>query len=351
MRVALSIEHPAWAHQFKNIIRRINSDGDTLVLAVKKDGDIRLLDAFGIKYHLMAESTGKNIFEKGLLFLFLCITYTYEIKKFNPDILIGRASPMMAIAAKILHKPHVIFEDTEVTKFSLKICRKCSNVIITPRNFMTDLGERQLRLPIYKELFYLHEAEFTPNIEVVRRSGVNPEERYVIVRFISWNASHDIGLNGLNDQQKVDFVHRLEKSIKVFVSSEDELPHELRKNELKMPYEDIHHLLYYATVVISEGASMASEAAVLGTHALYLNAIVSGTTKEQEERFGLLRVFHDSATRYNMALLEVEKMLQDESLWKKGKEKRKKLLCEMPNPNEVFLDEMKEAINEYEMER
>ena len=344
MRAAISIEHPAWAHQFKNIIRKINSDGETLVLAADKDGDIRLLDAFGIKYRLMTGSTGKNIIEKGLLFLKLCITYTHEIRKFNPDILIGRASPMMAIAAKILRKPHVIFEDTEVTKFSLNICRKCSDTIITPQTFLTDLGEKQLRLPIYKELFYLHEAEFTPDIEVVRRSGIDFEERYAIVRFISWNASHDIGLGGLSDKQKIEFVHRLEKSITVFVSSEGELPEELKKNELRMPYEDIHHLLYYATVVISEGASMASEAAILGTHAFYLNAIASGTTKEQEERFNLLRVLHEPSTRYETALSETEEMLQDESLWEKGKEKRKKILSEMPDPNDIFWDKMQESI-------
>lgn len=344
MRAAISIEHPAWAHQFKNIINKINTDGETLVLACDKDGDLRLLDAFGIKYKLMANSTGKNIIEKGFLFLKLCITYTHEIRKFNPDILIGRASPMMAIAAKILHKPHVIFEDTEVSKFSLNICKKCSSVIMTPQTFLTDLGEKQLRLPIYKELFYLHEKEFTPDIEVVKRCGINPDERYAIVRFVAWNASHDVGLSGLNDRQKIDFVRRLEKSIRVYVSNEGELPDELKGNELKIPYEDIHHVLYFASVVITEGATMANEAAVLGTYSFYLNAIALGYIKEQEERFGILRVLHDPVTRYEIALSETEKLLESDSFVKEANEKRKKLLEEMPDPNDIFWDKMQESI-------
>ena len=69
MRAAISIEHPAWAHQFRYIINKINKDGKSLVLAVDKDGDLTLLDSFGIKYVKMADSTGKNVLVKGLLFV------------------------------------------------------------------------------------------------------------------------------------------------------------------------------------------------------------------------------------------------------------------------------------------
>ena len=60
MRVLISIEHPAWSWQFKKIIKQIASEGDILVLAVKKDGDTELLDDFGISYKCLAGTTGKN---------------------------------------------------------------------------------------------------------------------------------------------------------------------------------------------------------------------------------------------------------------------------------------------------
>ena len=344
MRVVISIEHPAWSHQFKNIIRRINKDGETLVLGINKDGDLDLLDAFGIKYLRLADSTGNGVFEKGYLFAKLCIEYTKEIRKFKPDLLIGRASPMMAIAAWLTGKPHVIFEDTEVSKFSLNLCKKFSKRIITPQTFMTDLGEKQERLPVYKELFYLHK-DFEPNRDVVKKCGINPNEPYAIVRFVSWDASHDIGMNGLSIENKIRFIRKIQEFITVYISSESELPDELKKYKLDIPFDKIHHTLYYASLVFSEGASMASEAAILGTHSFYLNQIASGTTEEQEERFHLLRVLHDPKTRYDTAIKESRMLLEDDSLWAKGKEKREKLLKEMPDPNELFWSRMMEAVS------
>lgn len=67
------------------------------------------------------------------------------------------------------------------------------------------------------------------------------------------------------------------------MSAEGDVPEELRPRLLKTPYELIHHVLAFAQLVFSEGATMASEAAVLGTHALYVNTIVSGSTREQSE--------------------------------------------------------------------
>ena len=87
MKAMLSIDHPAWAHQFRNIVRMLNERGDeVLTLAVEKDGDTELLDKFGIPYVLSAHSTGKNIVEKGLLFLGLCIEHTWRALRFQPPI-------------------------------------------------------------------------------------------------------------------------------------------------------------------------------------------------------------------------------------------------------------------------
>lgn len=344
MKIAISIEHPAWAHQFKNIIKNYSEIFKPLVIAVDKDGDIDLLEAFGIDYVLLAKSTGRNIIEKGCLFIKLCISYTLTIRKYQPDILIGRASPMMAIAGFFLKIPHVIFEDTEVSRFSLSICKMICKTIITPEHFLIDLGKCQKRMPIYKELFYLHEREFKPDRELVRKYGINTDLPYVVVRFVSWNASHDVGKKGLDDRGKISFIEQLREYSKVYISSEAELPRELVKYKLDIPYEIIHHVLFYAALVISEGASMASEAAVLGTHAFYLNEIASGSTEEQEKKYRILRVLHDPKTRYDIALCEAKEMLSEPDLWVNGKEKRMKMLEEMPNPNVIFENEIKEVV-------
>ena len=146
MKIMISIDHPAWIHQFRYIIQKEKEKGNEVtVLALDKDGDLELLRSFGIPYILCAHSTGKNIVEKGFLFLATCLNHTYYGLKYKPDIFIGRGSPMLAIAAWVCRKPHLLYEDTEVSKFSLNICKHISTKILTPRTFLTDLGPRQER--------------------------------------------------------------------------------------------------------------------------------------------------------------------------------------------------------------
>lgn len=341
MKAMLSIDHPAWAHQFRYIVKQLEARGDkVLTLAVEKDGDTQLLDRFGIPYVLSARSTGKNIVEKGLLFLGLCVEHTWRALRFQPDVLIGRASPMMAVAAWIARKPHIIYEDTEVSKFSLRICKHLSTKLLTPRTFLSDLGPRQERLDTYKELFYLHPSVFTPDRQVLRDCGFNPDEPYILVRFVAWNASHDIGKHGLDDEGKIRLVKRLERYGRVYVSAEGDVPEALRPRLLKTPYELVHHVLAFAQLVFSEGATMASEAVVLGTHALYVNTIVSGSTREQSERFHLMYCFNEGEDRYERAAAQAEALLATPGLKEIGLEKQKKLLSEKVDINGYYMAEM-----------
>ncbi len=220
-----------------------------------------------------------------------------------------------------------------------------STRILTPENFLTDLGPKQIRLPVYKELFYLHKNVFTPNPDTLRKYGMDPSSRFAIVRFISWNASHDTGKSGISDKEKVNFIKSLSQEISVYISSESTVPKELTPYLLPVPFDKVHQALYYATLVISEGASMASEAAILGTHAFYLNEIASGTTEEQQNRYHLLHILHDPATRYSSALQQAKELLQNPNLWNSGKAKRETLLSEMPDPNELFWHNMQEVLH------
>ena len=340
MKVMVSVNHPAWAHQFRALIRTLTERGDDVrVLVVEKDGDSELLRSFGIPYVLCAPTTGKGFFQKGFIFVAMCFRYTWEALKFKPDIFIGRASPMMAIASWVCQKPHLCYEDTEVGKFALRVCKRFSTKILTPRTFLTDLGAKQERIATYKELFYLHPSIFTPDKQALRDAGFDPDEPYVLVRFVAWNASHDVGLHGLDDAGKLAFLQRLEKRCRVYLSSESELSPELEKYRLRTPYPLVHHVLAFARLVVSEGATMASEAVVLGTHALYINHIVSGSTQEQCERYHLMENFNRGGDRYDRALERAEALLDDPDLEAKGHAKRDAMLADMIDVNAYYLAE------------
>jgi uncharacterized protein len=338
MRIAISVEHPAWVHNFKSILQTLIARGDdVLVLAIDKDRSFELLDSTGIPYVKAGRTTGANMVQKGFLFFWQSLNYTVRCMRFKPDILIGRASPMMAIAAWVTRRPHLIYEDTEVSKFSLRICRKLSAKILTPRTFLTDLGKAQQRVDTYKELFYLHPNVFTPDRNVLKAAGFHPDEPYVLMRFVAWNASHDVGKKGLNDADKLKLIRRMEAAgVRVWVSSEKPLAGELEAYRLKTPYALVHHVLAFARLVYSEGATMASEAAVLGTHALYVNEIQSGTTQEQQNRFDLLYCFH-GPDRYERASEKALALLAVPDLKRQGQAKRERMLREKSDINGLFI--------------
>ena len=247
---------------------------------------------------------------------------------------------MLAIAAWVCRKPHLLYEDTEVSKFSLNICKHISTKILTPRTFLTDLGPRQERVDTYKELFYLHPSVFTPDAQKLREVGFDPDEPYILVRFVAFNASHDIGIKVMSDEDKIALVDRLSKYGRVYISSEGPVPDELKDKLLKTPYHLIHHMLAFAQLVFSEGATIASEAAVLGVHALYVNTIQSGSTREQSERYGLLYCFHDPDERFRQAADKAVELLETPHLVEMGQAKRRKLLEEKVDINGYFMQEM-----------
>lgn len=340
LKAMISITHPAWVHQFRSIIKELEAAGDEVsVLVAEKDGDTKLLESYGIPYRLCAKSTGTNVAQKGLLFAGLTLRFFWEALRFKPDIMIGRASPMLAVAAWLTGRPHLAYEDTEVAKFSLRVCKLFSTELLTPETFLTDLGKKQKRLNTYKELFYLHPSVFTPDRQVLREAHFPVDEPYVLVRFVAWNASHDIGMKTLDAEGKLQLAKRLEKYGRVFVSDEGALPEALEPYRLRTPYQLIHHVLAFARLVYSEGATMASEAAVLGTHAMYVNPIVSGTTREMHERYELLFPFNEGEDRYSLAAEKAEELLADPELETKGQEKRAKLLLEKVDINGYYISE------------
>ncbi len=173
------------------------------------------------------------------------------------------------------------------------------------------------------ELFYLNPAYFTPDISIVNSYGISPDERFFVLRFVSWNASHDIGQKGLSIESKIKLVKTLEKYGKVVVSSEGALPDTLKANQLLIKPEHLHHLLAFATLSVCEGSTTASECSVLGTPNIYVNSLVVSNCKEQEEKYGLC--YHLTAEEEEVIEKAVE-LINKPGLLKEFQARRLKML-------------------------
>ena len=125
-------------------------------------------------------------------------------------------------------------------------------------------------------------------------------EKFTICRFVSWEANHDYGHSGLSTKNKITAVKEFSKYGKVFITSENELPEELKQYQIKLPPEKIHHAISFASLLYGESSTMASEAAVLGTPAIFIDDIGRGYTDEQESNYEIVYNFTESIKiKYN----------------------------------------------------
>ena len=82
--------------------------------------------------------------------------------------------------------------------------------------------------------------------------------------------------------------------------------------KLNIPVYKIHDALAFASLYIGEGATMASECAMLGTPAIYVNSLAAGTIEEQAS-YGLLLSFRSTkgVTEKTLELLKNPQLRED----------------------------------------
>jgi len=288
MKILIDLGHPAHIHYFKNFIWIMEQKGHRFCL-VARDKEVlhQLLDYYKFEYTNRGAG-GKSLISK----IFYILKADYVIfraaKKFKPDIFVSFASTYAAHVSKLMKKPHIVLDDTEHAKFELMMYPPFSDVILNPKSFWKKFSSKQIFFDSFMELSHLHPKYFTPDPKILEGYGLNADERFFIVRFISWTASHDIGQSGLSLDLKKQIVTMLEKSGKVLISSESELPIELERYKIQINPAHLHHFLYHAGLYIGEGATTAAEAIMLGTPAIYINSLDAGTISEQATKFGLI---------------------------------------------------------------
>ena len=326
MRIVVDINHPAHVHFFKNFIWEMEEQGHQVVVtASQKDLAYTLLQKYGFTY-IPLGCYGNSLFKKLMNLPLLDLKMYNVLKKMNPDILVGIGSIRAAHASLLLKKPCVSFEDTEHATEQIRLYLPFATSVCTPSCYRGDIGPKQIRYNGYHELAYLHPNRFTPNPAVLTELGLTEDDPFIIVRFVSWQASHDVGYNGLTLDTKRKAVHEFEKYGRVFITSEKPLPEEFEKYRISVSPEKMHDLLYYATLLYGESATMASECAVLGTHAIFCDFAGRGYTDEEERDYDLVYNFKLDESNQERSIEKAVGLLQDPALKEKGREKQKRLL-------------------------
>lgn len=303
MNVLIITGHPAQVHNFRHLKKELETKGHSVFwAATNKDISKYLLDINGINY-LLINKPGKGVFSKMINLIKNTFKIFFFVRRKKIDIIISRVSPYGAIAGFFNRTPHISLADTESSGIYDTIFTKFVSVFMTSKSFQRTLRKDQIRFDGNIELFYLHPMRFKPlpKEQVTALLNIKKDEPYIIMRFVSWDAYHDKGLSGFSDENKMRAVEKFSPYAKVFISAEKELPPELESYRIKIPSEKMHDVLAHATLFFGESATMASESAVLGIPAVYLDKNGRGYTNE-EEKFGLVYNFKTSLSNQNSAI-------------------------------------------------
>ena len=287
MKILIDLGHPAHIHYFRNFSKIMQVRGHEFFFVAR---DKEVLHKLLLNYSIPYTNRGKG--KKSLLGKFFYLFYAdyiiYKVaKKFKPELFISFGSTYAAHVSWLCHRPHIALDDTEHAKFELMMYPPFTDAILNPSCFWNKFSSKQRFFDSYMELFYLNPKYFTPDSSILYSYGLAKDEKFFIIRFVSWNASHDIGQKGLSLESKIKLVNTLKTLGRVLISSEGLLPEALKSNKIDIRPEHLHHFLAFATLYIGEGSTTASECAVLGTPNIYINSLIVGYCKEQNEKYGL----------------------------------------------------------------
>ncbi len=323
MKILIDIGHPGHVHLFKNFAWEMQKKGHEILFTCRdKEFEIYLLEKYGFQY----KSFGKK-YKKLIGKLFGLLNFDMQMiataLQFKPDIFLSHGSMYAAHASAVVRKPHISFEDT-FNMEQVKLYSPFTEAILVNNFKNPPLNSKNVRTYSgYHELAYLHPHQFTPNRDIFSLLNIEDNEPYVIIRFVSWDASHDAGQGGLTLEYKEKIINTLSKQIKLFISSEGELPKALEPYQIKIPAEKMHDALAFATLFIGEGATMASECAMLGTPSIYVNTLDPLTIKEQEA-YGLVFDYRNA----NGVLEKALELLNQKDLKEEFQAKKEKLLAD-----------------------
>ncbi len=286
-RILIDVCHPAEVHHFKYLYRELSACGWHILFAAKdKDVTEALLIHLHLPYRMFSK-TQRGLARKLLFVPIDLVRFFRLVVRFKPTFILSTLSLHSSWVCACLGITHIAFADTEHRRLLDYVTVPFATWILTPQAYRKNWGTRQIRYAGNHELAYLFPGRFTPNPTIKQTMGLSLDEEFVVLRFVAWQAFHDVGKAGLSLEAKKHLVRELEPYYRVFISSEAELPKELKPYVLPTPPEALHDVLYYASGYIGEGGTTASEAACLGTPSVFVSPLTLGYCAEEEEA-GLL---------------------------------------------------------------
>jgi predicted glycosyltransferase len=283
VKVLIDIVHPADVLFFLNPIKELRKSGhEVRIVSRIKDVTCELLDLYGLEHKSISKAQ-KGVIGLGLELIKRDISLFKEVRSFRPDVMAGFGGVSISHIGKLLGIPSLSFYDTEKANLQLRLTTPFITHMYVPDSYQGEIPAGKSSIfPGTKDFSYFHKDNFKPDINSAIKAGFVPNKKNYFIRLVAWNANHDFGVNGWNDQVLADVLDYITNEFGgvVHLSSEDELPERFSTYLYKGDKHLIHHLLSHCELYIGESATMAGEAVMLGVPAIYAANDQRGYTDE-----------------------------------------------------------------------
>lgn len=345
MNILIDIGHPGHVHLLHGVAEELKRHGHTLFYSVRNIPIAkRLMTHYGMIPYIDLGDKKDSLLGKAQTILQQDIQIANFIRKNHIDL--GLSSGLvLSHVSKLSHMKSYVFDDDDdiVEPLSVKFEHPLSDVVFTP-----DCIRRKTKQAVYyagtHELAYLHPKRFTPDPTVLQHAGIQPDERFFIMRFVALKGHHDVGQQGLTLEQKKALVELLKPHGRVIITSERAIEPEFEQYRLPVPPEEIHSLMAYSAMFLGDSQTMTSEAAVLGVPALKCNTFAGRLSVPNmlEQRFDLCYAYQPQ--QFEEMYSHVERLLacDPEGLKNEWQKKRQRMLAEMIDPTEFFVNYIEE---------
>lgn len=326
MNILVDINHPAHVHLFKHFIWEMENRNHNVFISVKDIPSAEeLLNIYGFDFIELGNKSDSILGKAINQFNYNRKLFSI-VKKHKIDFGIGSSLTIDHIS-KItkMTSIHLSDDDAEVVPFTVKYAYPFSDVILSPIvTIFQRFIDKNINYKGYHELAYLHPNRFLPDETVLKEAGIVVGEKYFILRFNSFKAHHDIGIQGISIENKRKLVKMLSEYGRVFITTERDIDPEFKPYQIKIAADKIHSFLYYATMFVGDSQTMTSEAAVLGTPAIRSNSFVGRIAylEEEEHKYHLTYGFKpDENENMFSKIIELLSMPNLKVEWQKRRNK------------------------------
>ena len=344
IKFLFDIGHPAHVHLFRNLIKRLIENGHDVVVGTRdKEITNQLLDHYKIEYiSLSKPSTGKLGMIRELLVRDWKLLKLHKKHQFNfaigTSVSIGHLSFLST--KKLLSFNFNEDDDATVPLYAWIAYPFCSKIINPDCVEFNRWKKKRVLVNSYHELAYLHPNNFTPDPSILKKYNLT-EKGYVIARFSALEAHHDSDAEGISRELWGRIEAELnQRGLQIIKSVEKEKSHSI-------DLWDMHHILAFAKIIISDSQTMTIEGAVLGVPAVRVNTFfgLSTVIKELEEKYELALGFHPDEEE--QAFSQIKALLSDDTLDEKWANKKDTFLrdkIDLNNWMNEFLDKQTDEI-------